>query len=272
MSDETIEIAGTMGFGLPRFAQQEDIVREQIMRLVGVDPHVAVSSSTVEGLSEHIPEAAFETGVFDESLRVEVSPAAVEALSERISEAFKIAIFDQRFKHVKLPSIDLVVFSSGTGQVLEEPGFVIEHFTESAEETATIPKPIIENWQLLATSGLTEQSYLSLLKLAKKTPGWRGAGSRSLDYRSLGSFLRFWKTVREKSAEPEFVLVPNGNLQAEWYRNDNHFVEIEFGLNDKCLFGVFDGEAVLEGRTSVKNIVELLATQNYGPLKWSDGN
>jgi hypothetical protein len=137
--------------------------------------------------------------------------------------------------------------------------------------TESIPESIIQNWQLLATSGLSEESYLSLLRLARKSPGWRGDGSRSLDYKSLENFLQFWKSVREKSVEPEFGLVPNGNLRVEWYKDNRHFVELEFRADDDCIFGIFDGKSVFEGRASVKNIIEVLATRDFGPLKWSYG-
>jgi hypothetical protein len=141
----------------------------------------------------------------------------------------------------------------------------------SGTRTESMPEAIIQNWQLLATSGLTEQSYLSLLRLVRKSPGWRGEGSRSLEYESLENFLHFWMGVKEESVEPEFGLAPNGNLRAEWYKDKRHFVELEFRADDDCIFGIFDGKTVFEGRASATNIIQLLETRDFRPLKWSYG-
>lgn len=141
-----------------------------------------------------------------------------------------------------------------------------------SEATEAVPEAIVQNWQLLAISGLSEQAYVSLLNLARKERGWRGEGSCPLDYRSLANFLHFWLRVSGEAVEPEFVLLPNGNLQAEWYRDDNHLAELEFQEENKCLFGLFDGESVLEGIDGVGALLALFEARNFRPLNWSYGD
>lgn len=132
-----------------------------------------------------------------------------------------------------------------------------------------VPDTIRENWQALANSGLSDRSYLQLLKLAKKEHGWRGLGTRSLDGRSLGQFLSFWAKVRSHALEPEFVLLPNGNLQVEWYRDDHHFTELEFRSDGSVFFGFFDASSEIEGSARLVEIQPLIEARRYRYLRWS---
>jgi len=131
-----------------------------------------------------------------------------------------------------------------------------------------IPDAIGESWQALANSGLSETSYLFLLKLARKDQGWRGFGSLPLSGHSLSQFLNFWQIFRAHALEPEFALMPNGNLQAEWYMDDTHFTELEFKANGSLLFGVFDGASEFEGAASLDELKPLLMARNYRYLSW----
>ena len=135
--------------------------------------------------------------------------------------------------------------------------------------SSVIPDAIRANWQALATSGLSERAYLYLLKLAKKEAGWREPGTRPLEGRSLGEFLKFWVNVRSDASEPEFSLLPNGNLQVEWYCDDRHFTELEFRSNGLVLFGFFDGSSEIEGLANLDELKPLIASRDYRYLKWS---
>jgi len=139
--------------------------------------------------------------------------------------------------------------------------------SEPRHVTSAVPETIMGNWQLLAQAGLTTKTYAYIFKLASKNDGWRGHGSRPMNAQSLAAFLQLWNQIAEFAQEPEFVLMPNGNLQIEWYRDDNHFVELEFQPNNKIIFGMFDGETVIEGVAHVKEIVPLLQQRNFNPLK-----
>jgi len=136
-------------------------------------------------------------------------------------------------------------------------------------ETNVIPDTIRRNWQKLVQAGLTRKTYLYILKLASKNVGWRGQGSCPMKAQSLANFLWLWNKVAEFAQEPEFVLLPHGNLQIEWYKDDRHFVELEFQSNKKIIFGIFDGETIIEGIAHAKEIVPLLRLRDFTPFKRS---
>jgi hypothetical protein len=146
---------------------------------------------------------------------------------------------------------------------------VQELFAPSSGETGATPETIVKNWQLLATSGLSEQSFLFILRLARKKSGWRGSGSKPLEASSLSNFLKFWDKVSEYATEPEFALAPNGNIQAEWYKDERHFLELKFTPHNMIFFGFFDGDKVYEGRTEPDDIIKILSSKEFKPLKWS---
>jgi len=133
----------------------------------------------------------------------------------------------------------------------------------------SIPPVITQNWQALAHSKLSNDSYEFIVHLASKPSGWRGKGSRSLNSKSLAMFLNFWNNIREKVIEPEFVLTPSGNIQVEWFKDNDHFVELEFQPDHQILFGLFNGKSIIEGSANIKEITPILSIQNFGPLKWS---
>jgi hypothetical protein len=129
--------------------------------------------------------------------------------------------------------------------------------------TDTVPGAIRTNWQQLARARLTVKTYRYLLKLASKDHGWRGEGSLPMNPRSLTTFLHLWNLVNQDLPEPEFVLMPNGNLQAEWYKDDHHFIELEFQPGDNIIFGIFDGQTIMEGVTNIKEVVQLLNRPSF---------
>jgi hypothetical protein len=138
---------------------------------------------------------------------------------------------------------------------------------EQRNVTSAVPETIIRNWQLLAQAGLTTKTYSYIFKLASKNVGWRGHGSCPMNAQSLAAFLQLWNQIVEFAQEPEFVLMPNGNLQIEWYKDNYHFVELEFQPDNKIIFGIFDGETVIEGVAAVEEIVPLLQQRNFKPVK-----
>jgi hypothetical protein len=124
--------------------------------------------------------------------------------------------------------------------------------------TSVVPDSITNNWQRLARAGLTEKSYRSILRLAKKDAAWRGEGSLPMNSSSLATFLQFWALITQDQGEPEFVLMPNGNLQVEWYKNNRHFVELEFQPDTSIIFGIFDARTIIEGVSDLQTVIQLL--------------
>lgn len=171
---------------------------------------------------------------------------------------------------------DITVVHTFSKPLLEVEDKIIYFFEpEYKNVTETMPEAITSNWEQLANSGFSNQTYAFLVKLAGKKTGWRGAGSRALDAVSLTKFLNFWDKVSENAIEPEFALLPNGNIQAEWYKDERHFIELEFTSNDMIFLGIFDGDSVIEGvedsdkLAASEKIVTLLSLKEFGPLKWS---
>jgi len=153
-------------------------------------------------------------------------------------------------------------------KVIIPPDGVLTRETEFYT-TEAIPDAILQNWQVLANAKLSEPAYLFVSHLAGEPLGWRGPDSRPLRSGSLANFLMFWSAVRERAIEPDFVLTPDGNLQAEWYKDNNHFVELEFQPGHQLLFGLFNGESVIEGCAKTSEVTAMLAIQDFKPLKWS---
>lgn len=141
--------------------------------------------------------------------------------------------------------------------------------TPTLGNTGVAPESIINNWQLLATSNFSEQSYLFILKLARKKEGWRGPGSRPLNASSLSNLLKFWNKISAHATEPEFALAPDGNIQAEWYKDERHFIEIKFTPLNMISFGLFYGDKVLEGIAAPNDIIAILSSHAFKPLQWS---
>jgi hypothetical protein len=138
-------------------------------------------------------------------------------------------------------------------------------------ETSSIPEATKSNWYNIEQSDLSIDLYSAILKLAHKPMSWRGVGSKKLISSSLSEFLNFWQNVKNSAIEPEVVLLPNGNIQAEWYKNDKHFLEIEFGSNQMLLFGLFDGKKVYEGTGELIEVITIAKLNSSKALNWTIG-
>lgn len=137
------------------------------------------------------------------------------------------------------------------------------NITDSLTEihrTNVVPYAIQENWMLFIETNIPKESYNKIFQLAGKTDNWRGAGSKKLNGESLREYLKFWKKIYSFATEPDFSLMPNGNLQAEWFKNNTHFTEIEFQPNGTIFYGVFDGKTVHEGESKVNELVPLISS------------
>lgn len=145
-------------------------------------------------------------------------------------------------------------------------------FIESSKlSTNVLPGAISSNWNGLADGGLSERTYQRLLELASLPAGWNGTGSLGMDASSLWSFIAFWREIKQISIDPELVLTPSGHIQAEWYKDNKHFLEIDFrGNKDKSYFALIDGrKAEFEGATSTIEIINFIKSyKNSIALTW----
>ncbi|NQU63590.1 MAG: hypothetical protein HQ517_04815 [SAR324 cluster bacterium] len=140
-----------------------------------------------------------------------------------------------------------------------------------SSKTSSIPEAIKSNWYNIEQSDLSFDLYSTILKLANKPNGWRGGNSKKLISSSLSEFLNFWQSIKSSAIEPEVVLLPNGNIQAEWYKNDKHFLEIEFGSDQMFLFGLFDGKKIYEGRGKLNDVITIAKLNSSKALNWAIG-
>jgi hypothetical protein len=134
--------------------------------------------------------------------------------------------------------------------------------------SATTPAAISINLTRLSRAGLTTDAYSRLFKIAMRTESWRGQGSRALYSASLLGFLNFWSLICEKAVEPEFTLLPNGHLGAEWYKNSHRHVDMEFVDDQVVYFGLFSGATEIEGKADARVIGQLLLAHPDRPLRW----
>jgi hypothetical protein len=138
-------------------------------------------------------------------------------------------------------------------------------------QTASLPSAIASNWNDLAKGGLSEGIYQRLLELAILTAGWNGPGSLGMNASSLWSFVKTWKQIRKFCTEPELVLTPSGNIQAEWSKSRRHHLEMDFRASgENSYFALIDGtRAVIDGVASLKEILRIILSYRNGlALTW----
>lgn len=137
--------------------------------------------------------------------------------------------------------------------------------------TTVLPNAISSNWNDLARGGLSERIYQRLLELAGLPAGWNGPGSLGMNASSLWSFIAFWKQVRQISTDPELVLTPSGYVQAEWSKDNRHYLEIDFrGAIENSYFALVDGrKTLIEGAAPLQEVLAIINSHKHGTaLKW----
>jgi len=149
--------------------------------------------------------------------------------------------------------------------IIATPVSAVRGTTQDAE---AMPRALSENWSRLAISKLSSWGFERLLRLAAKEDGWRGPGSKALMSEPVRAFLDFWIEMRDHASEPDLALTARGTLLAEWYRNSQRHLDIEFVSRKKLLFGLFDGQSVYEGIDSLRAVVLWLANHQSKPLRW----
>jgi hypothetical protein len=130
------------------------------------------------------------------------------------------------------------------------------------------PLSIVLNWFRLGRAGLSDAAYSRLFAIAARPDGWRGRGSRALSATSLSVFLKFWGAVSHDATEPQFALLPNGNLSAEWFKNSRRHLDLEFADDWMIYCGLFNGDGIWEGKETVENIANVLRATVSKPLRW----
>ncbi len=145
--------------------------------------------------------------------------------------------------------------------------------TQPIAQSGVIPHAVAVCWFLLRQSRLSEEAFNHLVSAASNRMTRSAEGLGLLDARSLAIFLHFWITVRIQSAEPEIVISPKGNIQAEWTKDENDFLVLEFQPSGEILFSLWQDGYPTEGMKSAKRaqeLVNMLGAMDENPLSWSD--
>lgn len=135
-------------------------------------------------------------------------------------------------------------------------------FPEDAFPEPETPESIRQNWIGLAKSKLSQKTYGRILRLAIDA---QNQGISPLKSGSLRTFLTFWEVVRDIAPEPDLTIARNGNIVAEWHKNWQRHLDIEFKEDGMVLYGLFIGKIVNEGRDVARVLAERLVES--GP--WS---
>lgn len=219
--------------------------------------------------------------ISDQSLNSTISENAASQIKEAL-----LPFTGVRFRIAQLPSANVqigvrsqiirrrlaTIFSGlGTRQSVDPQTQDNPILGEVNMPTSVLPEAISVNWKNLAGGGLSEDIYKRLLDLASLPNGWNGFGSLPMNPSSLFAFISFWKKARTVSADPELVLTPNGDVQGEWHKDDNHYLEIEFRSSGKnSFFALIDGrETALEGVAPLEEILGFVMSHRNGlALRW----
>jgi len=141
--------------------------------------------------------------------------------------------------------------------------------TRDHEAADATPSSIALNSNRLARSELSGGTYSRLFAIATRPDGWRGRGSRTLTSASLSVFLEFWSVVSNDAVEPQFTLMPNGHLRAEWFKSERRHLDLEFADDWMVYCGLFNGKGVWEGKETIKNLASMLEATDSKPLRWT---
>jgi hypothetical protein len=128
-----------------------------------------------------------------------------------------------------------------------------------ASGTQSMPPALEANWHEINAAQFSVSFRARLARLAGLPDGWNAGSGKKLSVASLSLFLSFWTKMPARADEPETTLVPNGHLQAEWYKSTKQFLKIEFCDEEFLIYGLINGKRVHEGRATVKELLGLLS-------------
>ncbi|MFN0038585.1 MAG: hypothetical protein ACKVP2_03640 [Burkholderiales bacterium] len=141
------------------------------------------------------------------------------------------------------------------------------------ETTISLAPALAENWAAIFRSGISEELFLRIARLANFKDQWNGGGSRQMSPLSLNRFLSFWSEISSLGVEPELVLTSRGNVQAEWFKSSTRFFEVEFAVDgkDDNFFAIRDGtRTTFEGKARLKDLISICKSHRNGAaLRWS---
>lgn len=162
--------------------------------------------------------------------------------------------------HIYAPDVLLAVFGN------------IAHSTK-LPVVEGIPPAILANWDALRRSQLSSKSLECLIFSTWNRPASNARGLKPVTLDSLRNFLRFWSNINADSAEPEISVSPRGFVQAEWFKDDDHFLVIEFRPDDSLMFSLWDEAPRVEGMEILsfhQDLERMLRVRADNPFLWSE--
>lgn len=145
--------------------------------------------------------------------------------------------------------------------------------TPPTDQSNVMPPAISACWYLLRQSHLSEEAFKRLVSAASNRVTQSGKGLRPLDAKSLATFLHFCGAIRTIAAEPEIAISPKGNIQAEWTKDEDDFLVLEFQPRGEIFFSLWQSGFPTEGVKSAKlthELVNMFDAMDENPLRWSD--
>ena len=140
---------------------------------------------------------------------------------------------------------------------------------ETVTDITTSPFPISSNIQLLEECNFSDETRRRIEYLAYLPEGWHGGEGHSLNPMSLRNYLNFWLDIKKDAIEPDLFLCPNGNIQAEWFKNSKRNLSIEFKRNEALLI-LIDGKNIRQiNEENFENLAQELLQRPGFPLKWT---
>jgi hypothetical protein len=133
--------------------------------------------------------------------------------------------------------------------------------------TDALPAALTANWTRLNASNFSAKFYTRLLRLAGERFN-NAVKKEPLRSESLSNFLRFWEHIKAEAREPDVAISKDGSIHAEWFKSRRQHLDMKF-LDDRILFGLIDGDKILEGAESRELVHLILTSHGSKPFQWS---
>lgn len=149
----------------------------------------------------------------------------------------------------------------------------IERGPATLEIANVIPESIVSCWNLLRQSGFSDETFGQIVSVTSNRLLRANQGLRPLNTKTLTAFLNFWRLCGDEAADPEVMISPKGNFQAEWWKDSGNFIVMEFQPNSDIYFSLWQDNYPLEGSQAAKKMHELVhifGAMDENPLGWSD--
>ena len=140
-----------------------------------------------------------------------------------------------------------------------------------------ISEAVSSHWLALSLSLLGPENLKVIMRAANDRNGFDSFGLKPLISASLSGFLEFWRFIKDESVEPEISVSPLGLMQAEWLKDDDHSLVLEFQESGDFFYSLWEDGQVCEGicgssRDNIVELVNMFKARNENPFQWVFGD